>query len=95
MPPTVSKRPGDTVVYTGQNESFTCTPGGDPTPEISYFFNATKITTGVSGGTLTLTRATAANTGPYQCFANNVRAVNSNLWIVTVRDPGEYCYYYY
>ena len=60
---------------------------------ISYYFNATRITTGVSDGILTLTSVTAANTGPYQCFANNVRADHSALWVVTVRDPSE-CYVY-
>ena len=55
---------------------------------ISYYFNATQITT---GGALTLTGVTAANTGPYQCFADNVRADSSALWVVTVRDPSECC----
>ena len=36
---------------------------------------------------------TPANTGPYQCFADNVRADSSALWVVTVRDPSE-CYVY-
>ena len=38
-----------------------------------------------------MTSVTAANTGPYQCFADNVRADSSALWVITVRDPGE-CY---
>ena len=33
----------------------------------------------------------AANTGPYQCFADNVRADSSALWVITVRDPCK-CY---
>ena len=62
---------------------------------ISYYFNATQIIDGVSNdGVLTLTSVTAANTGPYQCFANNVRADHSALWVVTVRDPSE-CYVLY
>ena len=61
---------------------------------ISYYFNATNITTGVPGvtvnnGTLTIANVTHDNTGPYQCFANNVRPISSPLWVVTVRDPGE------
>ena len=60
---------------------------------ISYYFNATLITTGVSNGELTLTSVTAANTGPYQCFADNVRADSSALWIIRVRNPSE-CYVY-
>ena len=43
----------------------------------------------VSNGELTVTSTTHANTGPYQCFANNVRSISSALWVVTVRDPGE------
>ena len=71
-----------------------CSATGVPAPIISYFFNATNITTGVDGvtvsnGELTVTSMTHANTGPYQCFANNVRAISSPLWVVTIRDPGE------
>ena len=71
-----------------------CSATGVPAPVISYFFNATNITTGVDGvtvsnGELTLANMTHANTGPYQCFANNVRAISSALWVVIVRDPGE------
>ena len=43
----------------------------------------------VSNGALTVTSTTHANTGPYQCFANNVRSISSTLWVVTVRDPGK------
>ena len=43
----------------------------------------------VSDGALTIASVTDANTGAYQCFANNVRAISSALWIVTVREPGE------
>ena len=47
----------------------------------------------VSNGELTVANMTHANTGPYQCFANNVRPNYSALWVVTVRDPGECCSY--
>ena len=80
-------------MYTGDTHTFTCGATGFPTPVISYYFNATLITTGVNNGALTLTSVTAANTGPYQCFAHNVRADHSALWVVTVRDPSE-CYVY-
>ena len=73
-----------------------CGATGVPTPIVFYFFNATNITTGpgvdgvtVSNGALTVASTTHANTGPYQCFANNVRPSYSALWVVTVRDPGE------
>ena len=62
---------------------------------ISYYFNATLITSGVSNGVLTLNNVTTANAGPYQCFADNVRADHSALWVVTVRDPCEYKLYLY
>ena len=71
-----------------------CEASGFPAPVISYYFNATRITTGVSDDGLTLTSVTAANNaGPYQCFADNVRADSSALWVITVRDPCE-CYVY-
>ena len=77
-------------MYTGDNRTFACGAAGVPAPTISYYFNATLITTGVSDGVLTLTGVTNdANTGPYQCFADNVHADSSPLWVVTVRDPGE------
>ena len=44
----------------------------------------------VSNGALTVTSTTHADTGLYQCFANNVRAISSALWVVTIRDPGKY-----
>ena len=71
-----------------------CGTTGVPAPIISYFFNTTNITTGVDGvtvsnGVLTLASTTHANTGPYQCFANNVRPDISPIWVVTVRDPRE------
>lgn len=78
------------VLYTGDDHTFKCEAAGNPSPVVSYFFNATKLTSGVSGGELTLTGVSnAANTGPYQCFADNVRADSSALWVVTVRDAGE------
>ena len=78
-------------MYTGDTFTFACDATGFPTPVISYYFNATQITTGVNNGALTLIGVTPANTGPYQCFADNVRADSSALWVVTVRDPSE-CY---
>ena len=83
--------PGDQVFYIGDTETLECGATGFPAPVISYYFNAILITTGVSNGVLTLTGLTVADTGPYQCFADNVRADSSALWVVTVRDPGE-CY---
>ena len=73
-----------------------CGTTGVPAPIIYYFFNATNITTGVDGvtvsnGELTLANMTHANTGPYQCFANNVHPDISPTWVITVRDPGECC----
>ena len=44
----------------------------------------------MNNGTLTIASVTHDNTGPYQCFADNIRAIRSTLWVVTVRDPGEY-----
>ena len=41
-------------------------------------------------GELTVASTTHADTGPYQCFANNVLAISSALWVVTIRDPGKY-----
>ena len=77
-------------MYTGDTQTFTCGASGIPAPTISYYFNATLITTGVSDGVLTLTSVTNdANTGPYQCFADNVWSDSSALWTITVRDPGE------
>ena len=82
------------VLYTGDNATLQCDTVGNPPPVVSYFFNATRITNGVSGGALTLTSVSnAANTGPYQCFADNVRTSSSGLWVITVRDAGE-CYVY-
>ena len=77
-------------MYTGDTHTFTCHAAGVSAPVISYYFNATLITTGVSDRVLTLTNVTNdANTGPYQCFADNVHAYRSALWVVTVRDPCE------
>jgi len=79
------------VLYTGDDHTFQCVAVGNPPPVVSYYFNATRITSGVSNGALTLTGVSNdSNTGPYQCFADNVRADSSDLWVVTVRDPGEY-----
>jgi len=80
------------VLYTGDDHTFQCVAIGNHTPMISYYFNATRITSGVSNGALTLTNVSnATNTGPYQCFADNVRADSSALWVVSVRDACE-CY---
>ena len=87
--PTITSVPGDTVFYTGDTETLECSATGFPAPVISYYFNATLITSGVSNGVLTLDSVGAANAGPYQCFADNVHADQSALWIVTVRDPCE------
>ena len=95
VPPAITDTPSDTIVYTGDPYTVQCSATGVPAPIIYYFFNATNITTGVdrvtvSNGALTVASTTHANTGPYQCFANNVRPISSPLWVVTVRDPGEY-----
>ena len=94
VPPAITTTPTDVVVYTGDNYTAQCGATGAPAPVIYYFFNAINITTGVprvtvSNGVLTLASTTHDDTGPYQCFANNVRAISSALWIVTIRDPGE------
>ena len=91
VPPGITTTPGDLVFYTGDTHTLECGATGFPAPVISYYFNATLITTGVSDGVLTFTSVTATNTGPYQCFADNVRADSSALWVVTVRDPSECC----
>jgi len=80
------------VLYTGDDNAFQCLAVGHPPPVVSYYFNATSITSGVSNdGILTLTNVSdATNTGPYQCFADNVRADSSAVWVVSVRDPREY-----
>ena len=77
------------VLYTGDDHTFQCVAVGNPSPVVFYFFNATRITSGVSGGALTLTNVSAANTGPYQCFADNFLGDITALWVVTVRDAGE------
>ena len=94
VPPAITSTPTDTRVYTSDPYTVQCGATGVPTPVIYYFFNATNITTGVPGitvsnGTLTIASVTHDNTGPYQCFADNIRAIRSTLWVVTVRDPGE------
>ena len=95
VPPAITSTPNDTIVYTGDPYRAQCSATGVPAPIIYYFFNATNITTRVDGvtvsnGELTMASTTHANTGPYQCFANNVYAISSALWVVTIRDPGEY-----
>ena len=95
VPPAITSIPSDTIVYTGDDYTAQCSATGVPAPIIYYFFNATNITTGVDGvtvsnGALTVASTTHANTGPYQCFANIVRSISSPLWVVTIRDPGEY-----
>ena len=92
VPPAITTIPSDTIVYTGDDYTAQCSATGVPAPIIYYFFNATNITTGmdrvtVSNGALTVASTTHADTGPYQCFANNVRTISSALWVVTVRDP--------
>ena len=94
VPPVITTTPSDAVVYTGDPYTVQCGATGVPAPVIYYFFNATNITTGVPGvtvnnGTLTIASVTHDNTGPYQCFANNIYGGSSELWVVTVRDPGE------
>ena len=95
VPPAITSAPSDVIVYTGDHYTARCDATGVPAPVIYYYFNAINITTGVSGvtmsnGTLTIASVTHANTGPYQCFAdNNVRPTSSVLWIITVRDPDE------
>ena len=89
--PAITSVPSDQVYNTGENHTLQCTAIGSPAPVISYYFNATLITSGVSNGSgvLTLTNVTTANTGPYQCFGDNVRAETSPLWTIIV-NPGEF-----
>ena len=94
VPPAITSIPRNAVVYTGDPYTAQCGATGVPAPVIYYFFNATNVTTEVPGvtvsnGVLTLASTTHADTGPYQCFANNVRPIASPLWVVTIRDPGE------
>ena len=95
VPPAFVSTPSDAVIYTGDPYTVQCDATGVPFPVIYYFFNATNITgvpgVTVSNGVLTLANTTHANTGPYQCFANNFGAISSALWVVTIIDPGE-CY---
>ena len=91
VPPAITSTPSDAVVYTGDPYTVQCGVTGVPAPVISYYFNATLITTGVSNGTLTIPSVSYNNMGPYQCFADNVHPDISPLWVVTVRDRGECC----
>ena len=94
VPPAITTTLSDAVVYTGDPYTVQCDATGVPAPVIYYSFNATNMTTGVPGvtvndGTLTIASVTHNNTGPYQCFANNIHGSSSALWVVTVRDPSE------
>ena len=96
VPPAITSTPSDAVVYNGDPYTVQCDVTGVPAPVIHYFFNATNVNTGVPGvtvnnGALTLASVTHANSGPYQCFTNDVHPISSDFWVVTVRDPGE-CY---
>ena len=91
VPPAITTVPGDQVLYTGDNHTFECGATGFPAPVISYYYNAELLTTGVSDGALTLTYVHLFNTGTYQCFADNVRANSSALWVIRVRSPSK-CY---
>ena len=94
VPPAITSIPRDTVVYTGDPYTVQCGATGVPAPVISYYFNGTIITpyvpwVTVNNGTLTIASMSHYETGPYQCFANNIHGSNSTIWVVTVRDPGE------
>lgn len=74
----------------GQNVTFNCSAKGYPGPVISWTYSESAnldVTTGERYSIITITKATSANAGDYQCAANN--KVGTVTRVVTLKEKGK------
>lgn len=74
--PDITTPPVDINTYVGEDSTFTCAASGEPTPNITWTFNGSQLTTSekytVNGGLLTVHNVTGYDEGFYVCVATNV-----------------------
>ncbi|XP_030601249.1 cell adhesion molecule-related/down-regulated by oncogenes [Archocentrus centrarchus] len=91
-PVSVIEGPGDQLTSPGSSARFTCAARGNPSPNITWLFNADPITPSrrfqISGSSLVLLDATPQDEGVYQCLLDNgVSSAQSFGMLITQRDP--------
>ncbi len=74
---------------------YPCEASGNPTPTITWYYNAAVIQSGSGGvvvgsdGTLTIQEPQVNHSGIYQCFARNRLGYDFRAWILEVREESK------
>lgn len=76
---------------------YPCEVSGYPTPNITWYYNAEVIEPGIRGvvldsnSTLTIQEPQVNHSGIYQCFARNRIGEDSRMYVLEVREEGNFC----
>ncbi|KAL5270624.1 hypothetical protein ACHWQZ_G001358 [Mnemiopsis leidyi] len=82
-PPEVYHVSGSDTVLQGETVTMRCGVGGNPAPDVSWFFGNSLIS---SSETVELTNVTAANSGNYECRGVNSIGTDTVTTYLQVRD---------
>ncbi|XP_065911372.1 cell adhesion molecule-related/down-regulated by oncogenes-like isoform X2 [Dysidea avara] len=83
--PNITLTPDDITLYIGGSITMQCGVVGIPLPAVSYFVNTTMLS--VTNRMVVLSNVTAANSGVYQCFAENDYGNVTSSWPLAVIEP--------
>ncbi|KAM6933990.1 cell adhesion molecule-related/down-regulated by oncogenes [Xenentodon cancila] len=90
-PVSITAGPGDQLVSSGSAARFTCVSRGNPSPNVTWLFNANPVPSShrfqVSGSTLVITDVTSQDGGVYQCLLDNGIGSAQSHGVLTTR-PG-------
>ena len=95
--PTITQQPSSQTIAGESTVVFNVAANGSPTPAYQWYFNGTPVSagagvSGVTGTTLVINGATAANAGSYTCTATNTAGSMTSdaatLTVVSTSDPG-------
>ncbi|XP_029699616.1 cell adhesion molecule-related/down-regulated by oncogenes [Takifugu rubripes] len=92
-PVSVVEGPNDLVVTAGSSAHFTCAAKGNPSPNVTWLFNADPIPSSsrrfqISGSSLVVTQVAPEDEGVFQCLLDNGVGTATSYGMLTVQsDP--------
>lgn len=85
----------DQLVSPGSPAYFTCLVRGNPSPNITWLFNAEPIVSSqrfqIFGSSLVITHVTSQDTGIYQCLADNGIGSTQSYGMLTTKPGMKIC----
>lgn len=91
--PEITLNPRDTVIYVGDDATFSCEVSGKPKPKITWYYNSIKILLNsihyeiLTNGTLVVSNADKLDGGVFHCIASNpMGTVKSTSAILLIKS---------